>query len=268
MKKLLSRFYMGLIFLFLYAPIAVLIFFSFNQSKSRSVFTGFTLNWYREMLRDDMLMTSLKNTLIVAVLSSVIATILGTLAAIGISRMKKRVRTAVMNVTYIPVINPDIVIGVSMMLLFVLGTRLLGLELGFWSILIAHITFSLPYVILNILPKLRQMDHNLYEAALDLGCRRHQALLKVVLPEILPGVVSGLFMAFTFSLDDFIVTYFTSGSSSFQTLPITIYSMTRKPVSPKINAMFTLLFLVVLLILIFVNLRDSRLEKREQERSL
>ncbi len=265
MKKALSRIYLGIIFLFLYAPIGVLIFFSFNESKSRSNFTGFTLNWYRLLFQDDEIMSSLRNTLIIAVLSATIATILGTLAALGISQMRKRSRTVVMNVTYIPLINPEIVTGISMMLLFVIIARLTGWDLGFWTILIAHITFNLPYVILSVLPKLRQMDPNLYEAALDLGCRQQQAVFKVVLPQIMPGLVSGFLMAFTFSLDDFIITYFTSGSSSFQTLPITIYSMTRKKVSPKINAISTLLFLAVLLILVIINLRDMRRDKREKE---
>lgn len=254
MKKFGRRLYLGLCFLFLYAPIAVLIVFSFNESKNRATFTGFSFKWYKALFQNDLIMHSLWNTLLVAVLASVVATLLGTVAAVGISGMRKRMRSAMMNVTYLPVINPEIITGISTMLLFVYLKEILHMELGFLTVLIAHITFCLPYVILNVLPKLRQMDPSLYEAALDLGCNTLQAFMKVVVPEIMPGIASGFLMSFTFSLDDFIITYFTSGSS-FQTLPVTIYSMTRMKINPQINALSTLMFLFVLTLLLLMNIR-------------
>ena len=263
MKKAVSRIYVGLILLFLYAPIFVLIVFSFNESKSRSHFTNFTVKWYRELFQNELIMTSLWNTVKVAVLTSIIATVLGAFAAIGMNAMKKRGRSLMMNLTYMPVINPEIVTGIAMMLLFVfictLVQRVFGirLELGMWSVLIAHVTFCVPYVVLNVLPKLRQMDNNLYEAAMDLGSTPLQAFLKVVIPEIMPGITAGFLMSFTFSLDDFIITYFTNGST-FQTLPVTIYSMTRKKVNPQINALSALLFVVVLLLLVLMNVKQAR----------
>lgn len=234
--------------------------FSFNESKSRSVFTGFTLKWYQNLFQNELIMQSLVNTLVVAVLASVIATFIGTVASIGIFNMKGGMKTAVMNVTYLPIMNPEIITGVSMMLMFVFLSSFLGWDLGLWSVLIAHITFCLPYIILNVLPKLRQMDPHLPEAALDLGCNPFQAFMKVVLPEIAPGIFSGFLMSFTFSLDDFIITYFTSGSS-FPTLPTTIYSMTRMKVNPQINALSALMFLVVLALLLLMNLKKTRRKK-------
>lgn len=261
MKKTLKGVFLSLCFLFLYAPIVVLIVFSFNESKSRAVFTGFTLRWYENMFKNELLMQSLWNTLLVAVLASVCATLLGTLAALGISAMKKGMRSAVMNITYLPIMNPEIITGVSSMLLFVFIANLIGAQLGMWSVLISHITFCLPYIILNVLPKLRQMDPHLPEAALDLGCSPVQAFFKVVLPEIAPGIFSGFLMAFTFSLDDFIITYFTSGSS-FQTLPVTIYSMTRMKVNPQVNALSTIMFLVVLCLLLLMNIKPKSQAKK------
>lgn len=247
--------------MFLYIPIFVMIVFSFNESKSKSSFTGFTLDWYTRLFRNDIIMSSLFNTLIVAVLSSVLATIIGTMAAIGINSMKKAPKTLVMNINYLPVINPDIVTGVSLMLLFVFFGARMNLEFGFITLIIAHITFNIPYIILNVMPKLRQMNPYLYEAAQDLGCNPFSAFRKVVIPEILPGIVSGFLMAFTYSLDDFVVSYFTSGSTS-QTLPITIYSMTRRKISPEINALSTLIFVVVIIVLIGKNLIENRNVKR------
>lgn len=257
MKKLSTRIYLSLCFIFLYAPIVVLIVFSFNESKNRATFTGFTLKWYRELFQNELIITSLLNTLLVAVVASIIATIIGTFAAVGISNMKKSMKSVVMNITYQPVINPEIITGISLMLLFVFMSELFGLELGFVTVLIAHITFCLPYIILNVLPKLRQMDIHLYEAAIDLGCSPFKGFMKVVIPEIMPGITSGFLMAFTFSLDDFVITYFTSGSS-FQTLPVTIYSMTRMKVNPQINALSTIMFLVVLALLLLMNVKNSR----------
>ncbi|MBC8611861.1 Inner membrane ABC transporter permease protein ydcV [uncultured Ruminococcus sp.] len=264
MKKVVSKGYIYLVLLFLYAPIFVLIVFSFNESKSRANFTDFTFKWYQELFRDELIMTSLGNTLLVAVLAAVFATVLGTAAALGMKNMKKRARGLCMNLTYMPVINPEIVTGISMMLLFVYISHLFDWELGMITVLIAHITFCVPYVILNVLPKLRQMDQNTYEAALDLGCTPFSAFFKVVVPEIMPGIMAGFLMAFTFSLDDFIITYFTNGSD-FQTLPVTIYAMTRKKVNPKINALSTILFLAVLIILIIMNVRQARAMKNKEK---
>ncbi|MEA4912668.1 MAG: ABC transporter permease [Oscillospiraceae bacterium] len=257
----ISKAYMGLVFAFLYIPIFVLIFFSFNQSKSRNVFTGFTLDWYRQLFGNDMILKALLMTLIDAAVSSVLATLLGTAAAVGISSMKKWTRFAVMNVTYIPVVNPEIVTGVSMLLLFV-GMRALwsGFQMGLVTLIIAHITFNVPYVILSVCPKLRQMDKNLYEAALDLGCNKYQAFFKVVIPEIMPGIATGFLMALTYSIDDFVISYFTSGT--VQTLPIAVYSMTRRKVSPEINALSTLLFVAILTILMIKNYVDIKGENR------
>lgn len=252
---------MALVLLFLYIPIFVLIVFSFNSTKSRSVFSEFTFDWYIKLFQNELIMKSLFNTIIVAVIASISATILGTAAAIGINAMKKTPKAIVMNVTNLPVINPEIVMGVSLMLLFVTFTARMNLEFGFVTLIIAHITFDVPYVILNIMPKFRQMNPHLYEAAQDLGCGPVSAFFKVVLPEIMPGVVSGFLMSFTFSLDDFIVSYFTSGSTS-QTLPITIYSMTRRKVSPEINALSTIIFVVVLIVLVVKNIIERQGIKR------
>ncbi len=260
MKKL-SRLYIGLVLLFLYAPIFVLIVFSFNESKSRSVFTGFTLEWYEKLFHNEIIISSLVNTMIIAALTSIISTILGTLAAIGINSMRKVPKAVVMNVTNMPIINPEIVTGVSLMLLFVFFAARMNLEFGFVTLLIAHITFDVPYVILNIMPKFKQMDPHLFEAAQDLGCSPFQAFRKVILPEIMPGIISGFLIAFTYSLDDFTISYFTSGSTS-QTLPITIYAMTRRKISPQINALSTLIFVVVVIILVVKNVVESRAAKK------
>lgn len=260
MKKL-ANLYLVLVMLFLYVPIFVLIVFSFNETKSRSVFSGFTLDWYIRLFNNDIIISSLINTIIIAILTSIISTILGTLAAIGINSMRKVPKAVVMNITNMPIINPEIVTGVSLMLLFVFFAARMNLEFGFVTLLIAHITFDVPYVILNIMPKFKQMDPHLYEAAQDLGCSPFQAFKKVILPEIMPGIVSGFLIAFTYSLDDFVISYFTSGSTS-QTLPITIYSMTRRKISPEINALSTLIFLVVVIVLIVKNIIETRAAKK------
>ncbi|MBR1422855.1 MAG: ABC transporter permease [Ruminococcus sp.] len=259
MKKL-GKIYMTLVLLFLYVPIFVLIVFSFNETKSRSVFSGFTLDWYSKLFHNRIIMDSLMNTIIIAVAASIISTILGTFAAIGINNMRKVPKSLVLNATNMPIINPEIVTGVSLMLLFVFFAARMKFEFGFITLLIAHITFDVPYIILNIMPKFKQMDPHLYEAAVDLGCSPMSAFRKVVLPEIMPGVVSGFLMAFTYSLDDFVVSYFTTGSTS-QTLPITIYSMTRRKVSPEINALSTIIFVVVVVILIVKNTIENRSRK-------
>ena len=263
MKKTIKNLYIALVILFLYAPIFVLIVFSFNTTKSHSVMSGFTLKWYADLIHDRTIMTSLMNTLIVAASASVISTVLGTFAALGINNMKKLPRSAVLQVNNLPIVNPEIVTGVSLMLLFVFFAARMRFSLGFATLIIAHITFDAPYVVLNVMPKLRQMDKNLVDAAADLGCNPVQAFFKVMLPEILPGVISGFLMALTLSLDDFTVSYFVSGSS-VQTLPVTIYSMTRRQVSPKINALSTIIFLVVVTVLVIKNIIERKNIKREE----
>jgi len=262
MKKAFSKVYLGLVYLFLYAPIFVLIVFSFNESKSKSHFTGFSFKWYEELFENELIMTSLVNTLVLALISSVIATVIGTAAAIGIYSMKKTSRNVIMSVTNLPMVNPEVVTGISMMLLFVAAASIFDIQQGFYSVLIAHITFNLPYVILSVLPKLWQVNNNVFEAALDLGCTPRQAFFKVIIPEIMPGIFSGFLMAITLSLDDFIISYFTSGSD-FQTLPVTIYSMLRKQVPPSLNALSALLFVAVLVILLISNITAIRKEKAE-----
>ena len=264
--KIVSKIYTALVFVFLYAPILVLIVFSFNdtETSSRTVFSGFTLRWYERLFQDRYILEALLNTLIIAVVSAVCATVLGTMAAVGINRMKRLPRKIMMNITNFPMVNPEIVTGVSMMLLFVAAVSLFGgRSLGMASLIIAHITFCLPYVILSVLPKLRQMNPNLFEAAQDLGCPPVRAFFKVVLPEIMPGIVTGMIMAFTLSIDDFVISYFTSGTT--QTLPIYIYSMTRKRISPEINALSTVLFVCIMLLLIIINVRQGREERRAKK---
>jgi ABC-type spermidine/putrescine transport system, permease component II len=259
-----GRVYTLLIFLFLYAPIFVLIIFSFNDTVtgSRTVWSGFTLKWYQKLFEDRLIMEALRNSVIIAVVSSIVATFLGTLAAIGMNAMNKFGRRVMMNITNFPMVNPEIVTGVSMMLLFVFAVNMLGgKSLGMASLIMAHTTFCLPYVILSVMPKLRQMDANLFEAAQDLGCPPVKAFIKVVLPQITSGIVTGAIMAFTLSIDDFVISYFTSGTT--QTLPIYIYSMTRKRISPEINALSTVLFGVVLVLLLIVNIRQNKDTRNE-----
>ena len=262
--KLSQKIYTTLIFVFLYAPIGILVLFSFNSSNSTGVFEGFSLRWYRELFQDKATLEALKNTLILAVTSSVIATVIGTAAAVGISRMKKQyLKGTLMTVTNVPMMNPDIVTGISMMLLFVFVGTLLHFDnnLSFWTLLIAHVTFNLPYVILSVLPKIKQLDSQLPEAAMDLGCTPMQAFFKVELPAIMPGVLTGAIMAFTLSLDDFVISYFTVGSG-FETLPIRIYSMTKKRVTPDMYALSTLIFIAILLLLILSNVTSAKSEKK------
>lgn len=261
--KHLHRLFIGIMLLFLYAPLIVMMFFSFNSAKSTAVFEGFSLKWYEQLLYDGESIAALQNTLILAILSAVIATLLGTIAAVGIFKMKKSaLKTAAMTVTNIPMMTPEIVTGVSLMLLFVFMAALLGKKeaLGFGTILCAHITFNLPYVILNVMPKLKQTDVHLSEAAEDLGCTPMQAFFKVVLPAIYPGIFTGFVMSFTLSLDDFVISYFTTGAS-FQTLPIRIYSMTKKTVRPTMYALSTIIFLTVLVLLILINLSKGENKK-------
>lgn len=268
-KKAFGGIYSALIFLFLYMPIAVLILFSFNSSNSTSTFEGFSLKWYRELFNDAATLDALKNTLILAILSALISTVIGTMAAYGISKWKnKYIKSTTMSVTKIPMMIPEIVVGISMMLLFVFIGAMLGgkTSLGFGTVLIAHITFNLPYVILSVMPKFNQMDRSLPEAALDLGCTPIQSFFKVELPQIMPGIISGLIMAFTLSLDDFVISYFTIGSG-FETLPIRIYSMTKKRVTPDMYALSTLIFVSILVLLIISNLiSDKNREKVSKQK--
>ena len=256
MKKLSQKIYFGFIMAFLYLPLIYLIAYSFNDGKT-SVWKGFTLKWYVALFQDSQIMQSLYNSLLVAFLASLFATILGTLAAIGIYNFKGGYRTVVQTVSNIPIINPEIVTGVSLMLLFTMTGTLLNFEMGFVTVLLAHIGFCTPYVILNVTPRLKRMDNSIYEAALDLGCSPLKAFFKVVLPEIMPGIFSGMLISFTYSLDDFVITYFTRGSK-FQTLPIQIYTMTHQRINPKANALSALLFVAILLVLILINIRGDK----------
>ena len=262
-----NRFLTILMFIFLYLPMAVLVVASFNTGKNITQFEGFTLQQYVRLFQDDKLLGLLGNSLLIAVLSSLIATVFGTFSAVGINNLKPRMRNFVMGLTNIPMTNPDIVTGVSLSLLFVfVGSNLLGHKesLNFWTLLIAHVTFSLPYVILNVMPKLRQMDASLTDAAMDLGCTPRQAFFKVTLPEIMPGIIAGGIMAFTMSLDDFVISYFVTGTG-FITLPVEIYSYTRKPIQPKVYAMFTLLFGLIFILMLTMNLLQIRADKRRTE---
>lgn len=264
--KILSRLYIALIILFLYAPVAVMIVFSFNSSSSVWVFDGFSTRWYAGLANDTTMLTALEHTVIVAVLSAVISTVLGTAAAVGITAIRNKIaKKTVMSVTQIPMMNADIVTGISLMLLFIFFGKLIGLNesLGFATVLIAHITFNLPYVILSVIPRLRQTDSHLAEAALDLGCTPLKAFFKVILPSISTGIVTGFIMAFTLSLDDFVISYFTCGH--YQTLPIVIYNMTKKSVTPDTYALSTLIFITVFVLMVLYNVLQTKSEKRRTE---
>lgn len=256
--RFVQRFYIVIIMLFLYAPILVLIVLSFNESKSRARWGGFSLKWYQALFQNDEIMAALYNTLLIALLSALIAVIIGTAASVAMSRMKKLPRTILMGITNIPMLNADIVTGISLMLLFLA----VGFRLGFTSVLVAHITFNIPYVILSVLPKLKQTNRRVYEAAMDLGATPVTAFFKVVLPDIFPGILSGFLLAFTMSLDDFVITYFTK-DATINTLSTKIYAETRKGIKPEIYALSTLLFFFVLILLIFVNRRNDRLGKKD-----
>lgn len=271
--RLRSKIYTGIIFAFLFAPIVVMLVYSFNASKSLSVYSGFSLRWYQELLSDRNTLLAVKNTLTLALAATAISTVMGTAAAVGINQLRNKWVRRVMNtVTDIPMTNPDIITGISLMLMFVFVGRLVGAtsSLSFWTMLIAHVTFCLPYVILQVLPKLRQMDKALPEAAMDLGCTPMGAFFKVELPEIMPGIITGAIMAFTMSLDDFVISYFTSGAG-FETLPIRIYSMTKKTVTPKMYALATIIFFVTLSLLLINNFvsggdADGRKTKKRREK--
>jgi len=260
MRKFIQKSYMALIFGFLYLPIAYLILFSFNSGKSKVIFSGFSFKNYVNLFQDQQIMGALLNTLIIAAISSVVATVIGTMAAIGIQHLRKIPRNAVMNVTYIPVLNPDIITGVSMMLLF----TLFGISLGYGTVLLAHITFNIPYVILSVMPKLRQMDNSIYEAALDLGASPARAFRQAVLPQIMPGIISGFMLALTLSVDDFVVTFFLKGVE-VETLATVIYTTTKTRINLSMNALCGVMVVVVLIVLIIANL-PPKSEKEAQKR--
>ena len=251
MRKTFRGIYLGLILFFLYAPIAVMIVLSFNASRSRAKWGGFTFDWYVRLTQRSDILEALWVTLTVAVIATALATIIGTAAAIGIQAMNKRPAAWLMKVSYLPMTMPDIVTGVSLMLMFVF----VNMPLGYWTMVMAHITFDTPYVLFAVLPKLRQTDSNLYEAALDLGCTPMQAVWKVILPEIMPGVITGALLSFTMSLDDFIISYFTSYTD--KNLSMVIYSAARKGIEPSIYALSTIMFLVVLALLLIINKRGA-----------
>ena len=260
LESFIKRFYLILIFIFLYTPIVTLMVFSFNDSKSMGKWSGFTLRWYTQLFQNARIMEALKYTIIIAVISSIVATIIGTLAAIGIHRMKGLPKKTLLNINNLPVLNPDIVTGISIMSLFIFLFPLLNkiginAQFGFTTMLLAHITFNIPYVILSVLPKLKQLPSNITEAALDLGATPGYAMRKIILPQIKPGIVAGLLMAFTMSIDDFVISFFTTGPG-VTNLSIEIYSMARKGINPSINALSTLMFITVLILLLIVNRKE------------
>lgn len=262
-KKYLTKVYMGIIFIFLYAPIIVLAVFSFNESKSRGNWTGFSLKWYVELFQDHDIRSAFYYTISIAVVSAIVSTILGTIAAIGINSMKGKTKALILNVNYLPVVNPDIVTGISLMILFIS----FNMDFGFNTMLLSHIVFNTPYVILSILPKLKQLDVHMTEAAMDLGATPMYALRKVIIPEIKPGIVTGFLMAFTLSIDDFIISYFTKGEG-VTNLSIVIYSMARRGVRPTINALSTIMLSVVLLLMLLINRRTNGVEKKKLKREV
>lgn len=255
-KKVSQRIYVALILIFLYAPILTLIVLSFNESRSMAVWKGFTFQWYIDLFQNESIMNAFYTTIIIATVASLIATVIGTLASVAMNSMKKVPRTVLMGVTNIPMLNADIVTGISLMLLFVA----INYTLGFTSVLLAHITFNIPYVILSVMPKLQQTNRNTYEAALDLGASPMYAFYKVVLPDIFPGILSGFLLSFTMSLDDFVITHFTKGPG-VDTLSTKIYSEVRKGINPEMYALSALLFISVLILLVLVNRRSAKTEQ-------
>lgn len=253
MKSAIKKVYITLIFIFLYAPIVTLIVLSFNASKTRAKWGGFTLKWYKSLFENEVIMQALWNTLAIAFLSALIATLIGTIACIAMQGMKKRNRTILMGITNIPMLNAEIVTGISLMLLFIS----LGIKFGFLTILLAHITFNIPYVILSVMPRMKQLNPHTYEAALDLGASHLTAFFKVVFPDILPGILSGFLMAFTMSLDDFIITHFTKGPG-IDTLSTKIYTEVKKGIKPEMYALSAIIFVSVLVLLILVNYTPKR----------
>lgn len=253
LRKIFESIYIYFMFLFLYVPIIVLMVFSFNENKSRGSWGGFSLKWYKEMFANEELMSALQTTLIVGVISAIIATIIGTAAAIGIMGFKnKKMRNIITEVTNIPMVSSELVIGVSLMLLFIF----LKVPSGMFTLILSHITFCIPYVILSVTPKLIQLDKNLYEAAVDLGAKPWYAFKNVVLPEIMPGIITGLLFAFTLSIDDFVISFFTAGNG-VENLSMYVYA-TAKRLNPEINALSTVMFAVMMILLVIINRRSSK----------
>lgn len=247
-KKITSNVYLSAIFVFLYAPIFAMILFSFNDSKSMAKWQGFTFKWYQELMHNEAILSALRTTILVAVIASIVATIIGTLSAIGIHKMKGAKKSVLLNINYLPVLNPDIVTAIGLMSLFIF----LNLDLGLGTMILAHITFDIPYVILSVLPRLKQLPQNIEEAAMDLGAKPMYALRKVILPQIKPGIISGFLIAFTMSIDDFVISFFNTGNG-VSNLSIEVYSMARRGIKPEINALSTLMFIVVLGLLFLAN---------------
>lgn len=251
-ENIIKKFYLFIIFLFLYIPIVTLMVFSFNESKTMGKWTGFTFKWYKELFSNNRLMSALYYTILIAVLASIIATVVGTISAIGISQMKGKKKALILNINYLPVLNPDIVTGIALMSLFIF----LKFNFGFTTMLLAHITFDIPYVILSVLPKLKQLPENTLEAAADLGATPMYAMRKVIIPQIKSGIFSGFLMAFTMSIDDFVISFFTTGPG-VTNLSIEIYSMARRGIKPEINALSTIMFVTVLALLLIVNKKQN-----------
>lgn len=250
-KKITSNVYLSAIFVFLYAPIFALILFSFNDSKSMAKWQGFTFKWYQELMHNEAILSALRTTILVAVVASIAATIIGTISAIGIHKMKGAKKSVLLNINYLPVLNPDIVTAIGLMSLFIF----LNLDLGLGTMILAHITFDIPYVVLSVLPRLKQLPQNIEEAAMDLGAKPMYALRTVILPQIKPGIISGFLIAFTMSIDDFVISFFNTGSG-VSNLSIEVYSMARRGIKPEINALSTLMFVSVLVLLLLANKRQ------------
>lgn len=259
-SRVSEKFYMFLVYLFLYAPILVLMLYSFNESKTRGKWSGFSLRWYAKLLEDREVLQALSNTLTIAIITMIIATIVGTLAAVGFMEFSKKKRKLLLAINEIPVLNPDIVIAVGLMVLF----TALNIEFGMLTLILSHVVFTIPYVILSILPKLKMMDRNLSEAAMDLGATPLQTLFLVIIPEIKQGIIAGAMMAFTLSIDDFVISFFTKGRG-LNTVSTTVYSMARKGINPTINAMSTIMFAVTLLLLTLVYIKSNKKEKYNEK---
>ncbi|MFV0502547.1 MAG: ABC transporter permease [Lachnospirales bacterium] len=263
MIKFLKKSYLGLILLFLYAPIFILIFFSFNAGKSRAVFSGFTFHWYIKLFNDRNIQNALFNTISIALLAAIIATAIGTFTSIGIFFLSKKKKNIYLGINNIPVVNPDIVTGISLMILYISFFKLIGIgKLGYGTILISHVMFCIPYVILSVLPRLKQMNKNLFEASMDLGATPFYTIIHVIIPELKPAIISGAILAFTLSLDDFVISFFTTGSG-VNTLSILIYSLTRRGIKPEINALSTIMFVSIMVLLIIV----AKLQDKTQKNS-
>ncbi len=255
-KKIFSNIYLILIFIFLYAPIFALALFSFNDSKSMARWQGFTFKWYQQLFHNDRIISALITTVVVAILASAIATVIGTISAIGIDRMRGPKKAMLLNINYLPVLNPDIVTAIGLMILFIF----FNMKLGFLTMLLAHITFNIPYVVLSVLPKLKQLPDNVEEAAMDLGAKPMYTLRKVILPQIKPGIISGFLIAFTMSIDDFIISFFNTGNG-VTNLSIEVYSMAKRGIKPEINALTTLMFITVLILLLLSNRKQVMVGK-------